>query len=299
MINEMTKSYFHSTITLLTALIIFFISCKREYSYEGGDADPSAHGSLRDDSYNCFVSEVKGTYFNGIATTDTNLVNITLRVTHPGTFDIRTEKSNGFQFVGSGTIANTGIQVITLTASGTPTLIKQTDFTLRFDGSVCQLSIPVTDSALRHANQIETYPDTAWQFDSKGKRYFGFSTRGSYSKTFYETYTDTTVLVEGFTSTGYGRMQVAVKITDKTIIPGINFTKDASIFQYDSVKNRQMAFLATPLLPPLGIDVNTTILITAFDKDTKTIFGTFHGTAVNGSYATIEIENGRFKARVY
>ena len=60
-----------------------------------------------------------------------------------------------------------------------------------------------------------------------------------------------------------------------------------------------MAFLATPLLPPLGIDVNTTIVITAFDKDTKTIFGTFQGTAVNGNYGSIEVQNGRFKARVY
>jgi hypothetical protein len=286
-------------VPLVTALIILILSCKKEYSYEGGDTDGLAHGSLKDDSQNCFVSVVKGTYYNGIAISDTNAVIITINVTHPGMYNIQTEKSNGFQFMGSGTISDTGIQVITLTASGTPTLIKQTDFTLHFDGSVCQMSVSVADSASLHAHEIDKYPDTAWQFDSKGKRYFGFATRGSYSMTFYETYTDTTVLVEGFASTGYGRMQIAVKIINKTIVPGINFTRDATVFQYDSVKNRQMAFLATPLLPPLGIDVNTTVVITAFDKDTKMIYGTFDGTAVNGNYGSIKIENGRFKARVY
>ena len=293
---KLTTSHVPSAATLAIVLIIFVISCSKEYSHEGGD--PFAHGSLKDESQNCFVSEVKGTFYNGVATTDSNFVNVTLRVTHPGSFNISTEKANGFQFMGSGTIADTGIQVIKLTASGTPGIIKQTDFTLRFDGSVCPLSIPVMDSALRNAHQIETYPDTAWQFDSKGKRYFGFSTRGSHSMAFYETYTDTTVLIEGFTTAGYGRMQVAVKIIDNTIVPGISFTSESSVFVYDSVRNRQVAFLATPLLPPLGMNVNTTIVITAYDEDTKMIYGTFDGTAINGNYATIDIRNGRFKAMI-
>ena len=294
----MKKSLSLDTVTFLTALIILTLSCKKEYSKEGGDPDTFAHGSLRDDFQTCFVSEIHGTYYNGVATTDTNFVNITLKVTHPGTFDILTEKSNGFQFMGSGTISDTGIQVIKLNAFGTPDQVKQTDFILRFETSVCNLSVPITDSSLRNPHPIDIYSDTAWQFDVQSKRFFGFSTRGSYSMAFYDTYTDSTVLIEGFAPTGYGRVQIAVKILKGMIVTGTSFTRDASVFQYDSVKNREMAFLATPLLPPLGIDVNTTIVITSFDNNTKMIFGTFEGTAVNGNYSTIRIENGRFKARI-
>ena len=66
----------------------------------------------------CMNAVVSGTYIAGVALTNANTVVISVDVTTIGTYDITTTASNGIIFKGSGTLASTGAQTITLSASG-------------------------------------------------------------------------------------------------------------------------------------------------------------------------------------
>lgn len=115
---------YHSikTIKFTTAiaglLVIGFLlaSCKKEYSYEGG----TAVFTLLNLNGKCTNPVVSGDYNIGSNLGSSNTVQLQVDVTATGKFSLQTNSQNGFQFSTSGSLSDTGVQMITLTATGKP-----------------------------------------------------------------------------------------------------------------------------------------------------------------------------------
>lgn len=122
-------------------------SCKKEYSYEGGNTPLVASGSLQDSLGNCRLVEVKGSYHAGIGFTGDNYINVQVTITETGAYHIFTDTVNGFYFTASGFTGTNGLQTIQLKAYGQPLVATEENFNLHFNENVCAFTIP-QDSAL-------------------------------------------------------------------------------------------------------------------------------------------------------
>src|SRR5437879_4848135 len=102
---------------ILTLYIQFTISCKREYSYEGG---PGAAYSFIGSPNTCANALANGSYMTGIATDSGDSVKLAVQVAKTGNYNISTNTTDGISFSRSGDFIDTGIQTIILYAKGTP-----------------------------------------------------------------------------------------------------------------------------------------------------------------------------------
>ena len=117
----MKKTFYGCTIILLLcACFAFFTTCSKEYSNEGGPKKYTAVYTLVGAGGNCSGSVLSGNYYTGKALTSANTVQLQVNVTTAGSYSISTNTTDGFQFAVSGNFVSTGIQTVTLTASGTP-----------------------------------------------------------------------------------------------------------------------------------------------------------------------------------
>ena len=94
----------------------------------------------------CTPSTVSGVFTVGTATTASNTVQVQLNVTTAGSFNISTNIVAGFSFAGSGTIT-AGTSLITLIATGTPTIAGPQTFTLTYGTSTCTFTVNVLPAA--------------------------------------------------------------------------------------------------------------------------------------------------------
>ncbi|HEY2722957.1 MAG TPA: hypothetical protein VGI82_14590 [Chitinophagaceae bacterium] len=94
----------------------------------------------------CTGATVQGIFTAGTATTAANTATVQVDVTTAGTYSISTDAVNGVQFKGSGTLAATGAQTITLTATGTP--VAAGTFTIPISvGTQCSFQITVVGAS--------------------------------------------------------------------------------------------------------------------------------------------------------
>ena len=127
-------------IVLLSALII---TCKKEYSYEGG---PSAEYSIEGAPSTCSPVSIFGSYVTGIALDSTNYAIITADVTLPGKYFISTNTADGIAFSASGTFADTGKHVVYLTTNGIP--LEDGNYSIIVSGgSSCNFNLAVKKKA--------------------------------------------------------------------------------------------------------------------------------------------------------
>jgi hypothetical protein len=124
-------------------LIVFLVSsCQKEVSYENAaKAGGTAKYSFDLGTGSCADAIVSGSFTTGIAATPANTVTLAVNVDSIGTYIISTSKVNGVSFSGSGSFTNTGVQTITLTASGIPKTTGTFDFTPA--ANACTFSITV------------------------------------------------------------------------------------------------------------------------------------------------------------
>jgi len=142
------------TSFLLLSCIILFITCKKEYSYEGGGSAPpppppppagpvgNASFTLVGSPNNCYNAHVNGTYVSRIPLSSSNSVDITVNVATIGNYNLTTDTIDGIWFSRSGTFTNTGDQIITLNGNGTPELARNLIFTF-IGGSSCTFKVTV------------------------------------------------------------------------------------------------------------------------------------------------------------
>ncbi len=126
----------------IAALLIFFcITCKKEYSYEGG---PLALYTLNGAPNECQNYVVLGNYYHGVSLDTTDVVKVIADVRLAGRYFIVSDTVDGISFSSSGTFMDTGFQPITLVGSGVPASIGS--FTIEVLGdSSCTFSVNVND----------------------------------------------------------------------------------------------------------------------------------------------------------
>jgi hypothetical protein len=115
------------TITaILLSITLLLITCQKEYSYEGGPINGGSSGtavySFVGTAGNCSGATVAGKYYAGKLLDAGNTVQLQVDVSTAGTYQLNTTSSNGFRFSASGSFTTTGVQMIVLTASGTPAI---------------------------------------------------------------------------------------------------------------------------------------------------------------------------------
>ena len=96
----------------------------------------------------CAGFNVHGAYAVGVALNSSNTVDVGVNVTTVGTYNITTTAVNGMTFSASGTFASTGVQIITLNGSGTPSSGGSTSFPLTAGSSNCTFSVTVSSAAV-------------------------------------------------------------------------------------------------------------------------------------------------------
>ncbi len=114
---------------LLLICVVFFITCKKEYSYEGSLSTNTAVYKLVGVGGSCTGSVVNGKYYVGTSLNTANTIQLQVDVTTVGTYSLFTNTVNGIQFFGSGSFTNTGVQTIILTGNGTPLVDGSFNFT--------------------------------------------------------------------------------------------------------------------------------------------------------------------------
>jgi hypothetical protein len=131
---------------LLLIFTIFYTSCQKEYSYEGGPTTGTggtAVYTLEGNGGNCTGPIINGTYTTGTALLPSNNIQLRVNVTTIGSYTLTTPEVNGIQFSTSGNFTATGAQTITLSGSGNP-LAAGTFFFTPSVGPGCTFSVTVT-----------------------------------------------------------------------------------------------------------------------------------------------------------
>jgi hypothetical protein len=123
---------------MLTLGIVY--SCQKETSIEYGTA---AKGSLQSSAGDCLPKNLAGTYAAATPLNDSNYLEVTVNVTATGPYTIFTDTVNGYAFKATGTFSATGANTVRLKGGGTPAAAGTDDFTVFFDSSFCEVSVPV------------------------------------------------------------------------------------------------------------------------------------------------------------
>lgn len=113
----------------------------------------------------CIPAKVLGNYIKNHFLTSEDTVNIGLMVTIPGSYTISTNTVNGYSFSGSGVLARTGLQTITLTARGAPLNAGINIFTV-IGSSGCTFSVTVTTAiAVTNDDYFPLTKNSYWIYD--------------------------------------------------------------------------------------------------------------------------------------
>jgi hypothetical protein len=133
-------------LLLIPALIILFIACQKELSFETSGT-PSV-GTLQSDvNGDCLPKNVAGSYVAGTAlVAASNYIEVTVDVTTPGSYTIATDTVNGFYFRGTGVFTSTGMTSVILRGNGTPGISGISSFEVRYGVQTCIVQVTVLPS---------------------------------------------------------------------------------------------------------------------------------------------------------
>ena len=114
----------------------------------------------------CIPDSVFGNYITGRSLNSEDTVVIGLMVTTPGSFAISTNTVNGFKFSGSGVLPRTGLQTVTLSATGVPLNAGINIFTVT-GASGCTFSVTVaTAVAVFSDNYFPLTKNSYWSYNN-------------------------------------------------------------------------------------------------------------------------------------
>jgi hypothetical protein len=131
---------------LLTTIIatLLFLSCSREYSFEGGLSD----GSLKADAGGlCLPSSVAGIYKKDSLLNATHYINLQANISTPGTYIIQSDTVNGYSFFGVGIFSNAGLNEARVYARGRPVNPGVNTFTMKYNSTKCLMDVSVVPPA--------------------------------------------------------------------------------------------------------------------------------------------------------
>ncbi len=122
--------YYDSSVCVATIVIAKDLTTPANFVLAGAPVD-------------CMDPVLRGNYIREVGLNEDNSVSVTLLVTEPGTYQVSTNTVNGYGFSGSGTVAQTGRQVIILHATGTPLSPGTDQFQVTAGSSVCSFIVDV------------------------------------------------------------------------------------------------------------------------------------------------------------
>ena len=227
----------------------------------------------------CSNAGIVGTYEATIAMTTSNKVTLDVNVTTAGSWNITSSTTNGIVFSGSGTFSATGPQQITLTGNGTPSAAGNFNFTVSNATSSC--SFPVTFTAAAVVD---------WKFTEGSNTY-----QGTTDLTQFQSAAGITTFAYSGSNTGgdglvFGLADLTGGINANETYNSNSITSNSGGFVFIAASGDMLtASTATT-------GVNITFKVTTHNTSTKTIQGTFSGTAKDAANANKTITNGTFKA---
>jgi hypothetical protein len=158
---------------IVALILVLIYSCKKEYSYEGGLL-PLGY-LVKDSGNNCSLISVTGNYIAGKELTESNFLQAQIYVPTTGMHTITSDQINGYSFIFSGNLNDTGLQVLKLPASGRPLAPGINLFNVRYDSSICQVQVTVHDSLDNAVEAInpDYFPlaeNNRWSYDDLSYR---------------------------------------------------------------------------------------------------------------------------------
>ncbi len=138
-----------SFVSLVLLSVLFFVSCEKELSFEGGGivGPGAAVFTLGGSPASCTGFAASGTYMAGIALTTTNTITFDVNVSSAGAYTISTAAVNGITFSNTGSFTDTGTQTITLTGNGTPAAAGDFTYTVTNSAGNCSFIITTAPAA--------------------------------------------------------------------------------------------------------------------------------------------------------
>lgn len=147
--------YRHRLLSFTLLLSLLFAGCAKEKSFElptdpGTDIPvPAGDGAVFGfvaAGVTCSDAKASGTFLTGkILDTDAQ-VTVTVNVTRKGNWTVTSNVVNGILVMGSGTFTQTGMQVLTLRASGLPQTAGVNNILLSTGTANCNVAITVSGS---------------------------------------------------------------------------------------------------------------------------------------------------------
>jgi hypothetical protein len=188
-----------------------------------------------------------------------------------------------------------------LKASGTPSQIQSTTFTVTFDSTACTFNVNVQDSTGHSSSGSGGSTDTSsialgkWQFVANGHTYTGNISSASFVNVIGASLAITGTMASNSVDTAFG---LTVEFSASTLDTGTYTTSGAGTnFSLQKVQSGNIIFAANATSSEI---VN--IDITSYNATTKIVTGTFSGVAYyfDGVNVTdnVPITNGKFKATV-
>ena len=161
------KSELKNLIFYVLLFSHLIVGCTKDYSFEGGAV---SRGSLKSLTGDCLPQQINGTYTKGVALTDSNYIQIQVRVTQQGSYTIKSDSLYGMSFSGSGYFSNVGIITIFLTGKGKPTQSGSFLLYIKYDSSVCLKSISVDEPpvVIHNGYFLQGAPGKCYNYDLKG-----------------------------------------------------------------------------------------------------------------------------------
>lgn len=145
---------------------VHYDSSSCEVSITARDTSTKATFDLVGSPSSCMVDSLVGPFVKGVALDTSSKVIIEVNVTTIGNYFVSTNQVNGYSFSGTGTFTTTGIQMITLNATGTPVNASTDIFTVTAGNSKCSFPVIVrTPIITTNPDHFPLTHNSYWVYD--------------------------------------------------------------------------------------------------------------------------------------
>ncbi len=275
-------------------IFIILFGCRKEFSFE----NQLAKGTLKDENGACLIPSVQGNFYTGrSASQTTNFIEIKVNVTAKGRYTIDTDIQNGFQFTDSGTFNSVGIHSIKLKPNGTPVRTQLVNFSVRFDTSICNITVNVIDSTSPgQGNLPPAQQENNWKFTDTKR---GITYQGIFENNYIFKLGTLHVLVLSTRPgqlPGDSTLMINIGLPAGTISKGDYSTNDPPTGIVFKTFSDACVNCAGGGLIPRSSGAVVRFIITGYDQATKRVKGSFSGSTIDWFNEIAIIKDGEFSA---
>ena len=138
------KNTFFSLSASFFLLCLIATSCQKSVELpQTSEADPSAIFKLPFSSISSANINITGNFRTGVPLSDSERIKLKVDVIKPGNWNYKSDTINGISFSGSGILADTGQQILTLYGAGIPLAPGNILLSVKEDTALMRLTVPV------------------------------------------------------------------------------------------------------------------------------------------------------------